>query len=284
MKAEGERIVERLASSANIVVNTIHLGKEATVWPQPAGRVGLCVCTMSKAWLGGDGWTFSLKQGMACLLPAGQELSAQGENSRLILAEAAAGFFLRKYMMVLEEFPIFRKATMACQEGTQREPEVFWIDQPELLEYMLEDMQYEYREKQPGYQISLQSSLAQILVVLARSAGREDGRTEEDRLTLEILQYLSENVERATLKDTAARFYYHPNTINRLLLRKTGKNFSETIQGLRMSYIRQLLVETELPVREAAELCGYRNMTHFYQVFYRSFGMTPLEYRRENRV
>ncbi len=251
-------------------------------WELPPGKIVVCVCTKSAATLCGKGWELNLEPGDICLPTAGQAFRAKGRGARLVLLETEPGFLDREYAEALEKAPVLREAVAAACQGTQTKPARFRLGEQEKIRLTLEDMLCEYRGRQKGYAISLKSGLSRILVMLIRlaeGAEAKEQRPEEAAVTQEILRYLYENMEKASLKDTAARFYYHPNTINRLLLRRTGRNFSETVRELRLERVRGLLVETNLPVRQIAESCGYRNMTHFYHIFYESCGMTPLAYR-----
>lgn len=62
---------------------------------------------------------------------------------------------------------------------------------------------------------------------------------------------------------------------------KTGMNFSEHLQGVRMSKACELLVTTDLNVNEISQLVGYHNITSFNRSFKKLTNMTPGEYRKQ---
>jgi len=56
---------------------------------------------------------------------------------------------------------------------------------------------------------------------------------------------------------------------------------SEVIES-RITYAKELLIESELPVGEISNLCGYQNEVHFMRQFKKLTTLTPTEYRRLN--
>ena len=52
----------------------------------------------------------------------------------------------------------------------------------------------------------------------------------------------------------------------------------------RMQHARQLLAESSLAIAEVARRVGFRTQAHFSGVFRKQVGMTPGQYRRQNRV
>lgn len=58
---------------------------------------------------------------------------------------------------------------------------------------------------------------------------------------------------------------------------------SDVIQS-RMTYAKELLTDTDTSIWEIASLCGYQNEVHFIRQFKKINFMTPLEFRRANRL
>jgi AraC-like DNA-binding protein len=52
---------------------------------------------------------------------------------------------------------------------------------------------------------------------------------------------------------------------------------------LRLSYVQQLLVESDATIINIAKQCGYRHMSYFNSMFKKHFGITPGEWRRQKR-
>lgn len=64
-----------------------------------------------------------------------------------------------------------------------------------------------------------------------------------------------------------------------------GKSLHKYVRDRRMAKAAQLLRSTDQYIPEIALKVGYSNLPHFYEVFHRYFGMSPLLYRKiENEI
>lgn len=96
-----------------------------------------------------------------------------------------------------------------------------------------------------------------------------------------IEAYLVLHCADATLGSTAAHFCCHPNSVTRVLKRAGRPPFQALLTRIRMERARQLLRAGGVSVAQAAQACGYKNMTHFYRLFRECYGCAPGEVRRE---
>ena len=81
----------------------------------------------------------------------------------------------------------------------------------------------------------------------------------------------------------ADHFGCHPNTVGAVLKRGTGKTYGTLLNLIRMNHAAQLLSSPGITAQQAAESCGYSNMSHFYERFSACYGLTPGEYARSVR-
>ncbi|GBG10511.1 putative AraC family transcriptional regulator [Paenibacillus agaridevorans] len=65
---------------------------------------------------------------------------------------------------------------------------------------------------------------------------------------------------------------------------KTGTNFIDHLNGLRMAKAKELLTETARQVSDIAREVGYLNVTSFNRLFKKTTGISPTEYRRLRQV
>lgn len=61
----------------------------------------------------------------------------------------------------------------------------------------------------------------------------------------------------------------------------TGNTVNEYIINTRLSYAKELLKYSDLPIREITYACGMNNISHFINLFKSRERMTPLAYRKE---
>ena len=63
-----------------------------------------------------------------------------------------------------------------------------------------------------------------------------------------------------------------------------GQNISTYLREARMKAAAEFLTDTSRPIAEIAEQVGYSNQGKFAAVFKKQFGMSPLEYRRAQKL
>jgi len=63
-----------------------------------------------------------------------------------------------------------------------------------------------------------------------------------------------------------------------------GRSPAEELQRIKLERGRELLAQSELAIELVAEACGYAGSTQFGAAFRKSFGLTPLTYRRLQKV
>lgn len=96
----------------------------------------------------------------------------------------------------------------------------------------------------------------------------------------EILDYIHRNYGGNLSNDAISRhFNYHPNYINRILKKRTGKSLHQYILAYRADRALSLLQTTSLSVSEIAERVGFSSLKHFSQTFKGIYGYSPLHFR-----
>ena len=74
----------------------------------------------------------------------------------------------------------------------------------------------------------------------------------------------------------------NPNQLNIRFKKETGETIWKFIVKVRMDKAKDLLNMGNDRVTDICQTTGYKNISYFSKVFKSTFGMTPLEYRREN--
>jgi len=68
-------------------------------------------------------------------------------------------------------------------------------------------------------------------------------------------------------------------TFHRRFLSEMGRTPLEMITELRMARAREMLLLTDAPVADIADLCGYPDNSYFARIFKKHCGMSPVEFR-----
>lgn len=109
-----------------------------------------------------------------------------------------------------------------------------------------------------------------------------DFDTEEKPIMLAIA-YMNQHIsEPISLKDVASHVGFHPNYFSTYFRQHMNENFLTFFTKLRISRAKMLLRNTDLKISAVCEQVGYKNQTHFYNLFREhSKGMTPLQYKNQ---
>lgn len=103
-------------------------------------------------------------------------------------------------------------------------------------------------------------------------------------LAKKIIKYLrehhSENITGNMLSDI---FKYHPYHINREIKKATGMNLKAYITDLKIKFAENLLSSTDKSITEIASECGFTDAAYFTKIFKRQKGVTPKNYRTNNK-
>ena len=86
-----------------------------------------------------------------------------------------------------------------------------------------------------------------------------------------------------SLKRMAEYFSMSDSNISRFFKQEAGKNFSDIIVQYRINEAKMLLSNSDLHIREIVTRVGYFDVSSFCRKFKRVVGMTPGEYRKENK-
>lgn len=62
-----------------------------------------------------------------------------------------------------------------------------------------------------------------------------------------------------------------------------GNSIHTHLQQLRLEKAKQLLLTTTMPITDITYHIGYSHVTHFTTLFKKEFGLTPTEWRKENK-
>ncbi len=108
-------------------------------------------------------------------------------------------------------------------------------------------------------------------------------RSAEDKIG-DILEYINNRLtEKLTIDQISEQVYMDKFYLCHYFKKHTGLTLSAYITQRRISVAKNLLLrKNQLPVSRIAELSGFPNASYFSQVFKKSEGMAPAEFRKQN--
>ena len=85
------------------------------------------------------------------------------------------------------------------------------------------------------------------------------------------------------LQDVAGEVGMSQSHFSTVFSQETGLTFTQYLTALRIGKAKELLSATAMRSSEIAFAVGYNDAHYFSYMFKKQTGMTPSEYRRENR-
>jgi AraC-like DNA-binding protein len=98
-----------------------------------------------------------------------------------------------------------------------------------------------------------------------------------------ILTYIQNHFATVTLTETARQFGYDRYYLSKAIRKKLGFTFIGIKHYFCVEEAKRLLTATELSVREVSERVGFSNASYFYKIFVGTCGVTPAQYREQNK-
>ncbi len=122
------------------------------------------------------------------------------------------------------------------------------------------------------------AALASATNKLAAERHITSGR--EERI-VEIISRIQNDYKNVTLESLSAEFHLSKPYLSKYIKEKAGMTFQDAVKKERMKKARTMLRETDRTVEAIAAEVGYDNVEHFNRLFRKSYGMTPVQYRKQ---
>lgn len=99
------------------------------------------------------------------------------------------------------------------------------------------------------------------------------------------LKYIDANFTgKLEREEMAKNVYLNADYLSRIFRKEMGMSISDYIIMLRMDMAKDLLRNTNLSITQISEKCGYSNFSYFAKMFKKSFGLSPIEFRKVNAI
>ena len=122
------------------------------------------------------------------------------------------------------------------------------------------------------------AALASAANKLAVEQHITEGR--EERI-VEIISFIKNDYMNVTLDILSEEFHLSKPYLSKYIKEKAGMTFQEAVRKERMKKARALLRETDMTVETVAAEVGYENAEHFNRLFKKNYGLTPVQYRKQ---
>lgn len=172
----------------------------------------------------------------------------------------------------------------AAMYKLSRGPRVLYDADPSLMG-KIEEMYSRFKAGKPYFKEYLKSLLNCILLDIVASSSELSQNSEYlSPAVRSVVAYLHQNpTMNLSLGEAAERASLTPTYFSHLFHSGVGQSYKAYTNGLRLSYAKRLLEETELSVLEVALECGFGSVSQFHRAFKALTETTPTEYRNNKR-
>ncbi|KGM97987.1 hypothetical protein Z968_01295, partial [Clostridium novyi A str. 4552] len=97
--------------------------------------------------------------------------------------------------------------------------------------------------------------------------------------------YIEKNYTNSLLSVELVSEYVNisPNYLRTIFKNITGESISKYINNCRFENAKELLINTDLTILDISSKVGYSNNNYFYTAFKKTYGISPSQFRRNNK-
>lgn len=138
-----------------------------------------------------------------------------------------------------------------------------------------------------GYELELQSLLARVWVQLLRPlehsapAAPAHADTAAEKVKQMMLYIHAHYADKLAVADLAAAAFCSQRECYRCFQLCLHQTPAEYLQHVRLQAACKLLIETDIPVTEIAQRCGFSSSSYFGAQFRQEYSCTPTQYRQK---
>ncbi len=140
-----------------------------------------------------------------------------------------------------------------------------------------------YLRDEPVPEKMLDALIPPLCIMLSRLFENVKDIVPNDTLYAKIQDYLAENHSAVTLDDVSKKFNYSKSYISHMFKKESGLTLKAYCNKLKIDDAARLLYQTKISITEIAFMVGFNNFSYFINIFKKTTGMTPNEYRKSMR-
>ena len=133
--------------------------------------------------------------------------------------------------------------------------------------------------------ISCLTLLFSEIMALLKIRGKKVDTADNDNKYVSSIDYIIHNEfnKKIDLQYIASRLYLSTKQVSRIIKKNFKSSLSELILQKKLSVARLLLIETDLSIAQIILSVNFTTPNYFYTVFKQHYGITPLQYRKQNK-
>lgn len=99
-----------------------------------------------------------------------------------------------------------------------------------------------------------------------------------------VIQYIHDNYNTITLPSLAEHFGRSEGYMSRYIRQETGYSLTYLLKEFKMKQAGKMIRDTNFSIAQVMYEVGYTDISYFYRAFKEYYGMTPLDFRKKDKV
>ena len=230
-----------------------------------------------------NGKKIFLEEGELLLLSqnARQEILEAGGNDIAVNFIILPEFFDSTLGMLGEEDTPLKRFVVDCLCRKNDSPEYMHFKVKDVLpiQNLIENLLWTLIYDIPNKRSINQTTMGLLFLYLINNTDALIYDNENEEAIMKVLKYIETNYRNSSLTQAANFLHYDLYWLSREIKKKTGKTYTEILQEKRMSQSAFLLKNTDYKISDIALAVGYDNISYFYRLFSKTYGVSPKNYR-----
>ena len=177
------------------------------------------------------------------------------------LIENAIGIYPDLKVAIISAYKDFEYAKMAMKYGVKE-----FVVKPVVFEELKSCV------------LSLKKELDST-VVNQKSESEIVENQDTDKIILKAISYINAHLNKnISLQEISSYVGLNKNYFCAYFKKHTGDSFINFVTKLKIEHVKNILRTDDVKISALSEMIGYKNQTHFYNLFKSYTGMTPLQY------
>lgn len=159
------------------------------------------------------------------------------------------------------------------------------------IKHIIYEIQSELKQRASGYYTKVQHLFSLLFIGIMREIaieGRHEFKTRTSKIHQENRTSIIENFfdlnynYKATSQELCGLLHISSSQLNRILKEKYNMTFKQKHIETQIEYIKEMLLNTSLPIKVIAEKAGYTSEGNFTAFFKKVIGVSPKVFRKMN--
>lgn len=226
-----------------------------------------------------------LKQGDLLFLNqhASQEIMPAAEDDIAVNFMILPAFFDESFRNVFTEDNPLKDFIISCLTARDLASNYLYFSASDILpiQNLLENLIWNLLEDEANRRSMNQLTMSLLFLSMINHSEKiiVSDRSFDQQLTMDLLRYIDTGYKDASLTAFANEKKMDVYTISRIIKKQTGRTFKDLLETKRLSQACFLLKNTPLTIEEIAMNVGYENLSFFYRLFKKNYGIRPRDYR-----